>query len=71
MRHHHKDGESKAASAAMFDYLSVIILGFIDTRSVFVPTSAEYFSLMGGMLHLRRERRQQRVQMCLGFALNL
>lgn len=56
MRHHHKDGASKASSFAMFDYLSVIILGFIDTRSVFVPTSAEYFSLMGGMLHLHRER---------------
>lgn len=30
-----------------------MILGLIDTRSVFVPTSAEYFSLIGGMLHLR------------------
>lgn len=67
MRDLHKDGESKGWSSAMLDYLSVIMLGFIDTRSVFVPTSAEYFSLMGGMLHLHGERRQQRVQMCLRF----
>lgn len=41
----------------LFDHLSVMILGLIDTRSVFVPTSAEYFSLIGGMLHLRAANR--------------
>lgn len=30
-----------------------MMLGFIVTRSVLVPTSAEYFSLMGGTLHLK------------------
>lgn len=29
------------------------MLGFMVTRSVLVPTSATYFSLMGGMLHLQ------------------
>lgn len=40
-------------------YLSVIMLGFIVTRSVLVPTSAVYFSLMGGMLHLQRRKQSQ------------
>lgn len=31
------------------------MLGFIVTRSVLVPTSAEYLSLMGGMLHLQKK----------------
>lgn len=52
MRRHHKDQEMKGSSSRLY-YLSVMILGFIDTRSVLVPTSAEYFSLMGGMLHLQ------------------
>lgn len=67
MRQRHEDGDSKGWSAAILHYLSVMMLGFIDTRSVFVPTSAEYFSLMGGMLHLHRERPQQRVRRCLRF----
>lgn len=40
-------------------YLSVIMLGLIVTRSVLVPTSAEYLSLMGGMLHLQRRKHEE------------
>lgn len=40
----------------ILQYLSVIMLGFIVTRSVLVPTSAAYLSLMGGMLHLQEKK---------------
>ena len=35
-------------------YLSVMMLGLMVTRSVFVPTSVEYLSLIGGILHLKK-----------------
>lgn len=38
-------------------YLSVIMLGFIVTRSVLLPTSVEYFSFMGGILHLQKKEK--------------
>lgn len=34
--------------------LSVMMLGFTVTTSVFTPTSMVYFSEMGGRLHLRK-----------------
>ena len=38
-----------------------MILGLIVTKSVLVPTSAEYFSEMGGMLHLKKEKKRKKV----------
>ena len=35
--------------------LSVMMLGFTVTTSVFTPTSMVYFSEMGGRLHLQEE----------------
>ena len=46
----------------ILQYLSVIMLGFIVTRSVFVPTSAMYLSLMGGMLHLQEKKKSPTVE---------
>lgn len=57
LRHqHHGSGRFPVP----FEHLSVMMLGLIDTRSVFVPTSAEYFSLIGGMLHLRTAKQPQK-----------
>lgn len=53
-----KDRDRPRRSHPCLRYLSVIMLGFIVTRSVLVPTSAAYFSLMGGMLHLQKEKTQ-------------
>ena len=35
--------------------LSVMMLGFTVTTSVFTPTSMVYFSEMGGRLHLQKK----------------
>lgn len=39
--------------------LSVMILGFTVTTSVFTPTSMMYFSEIGGRLHLQKDRRHK------------
>lgn len=36
--------------------LSVMMLGFTVTTSVFTPTSMVYFSEMGGRLHLQKRQ---------------
>lgn len=36
--------------------LSVMMLGFTVTTSVFTPTSTVYFSEMGGRLHLQKRQ---------------
>ena len=36
--------------------LSVMMLGFTVTTSVFTPTSMVYFSEMGGRLHLQKRK---------------
>lgn len=57
IKQHKKETDVISPSGPYKTHLSVIILGFIVTRSVLVPTSAEYFSLMGGTLHLQKDRK--------------
>lgn len=42
-------------------YLSVIMLGFIVTRSVLDPTSLLYISEIGGILHLKKRLNMMRL----------
>lgn len=51
-----RETEVISCSDPYLQYLSVIMLGFIVTRSVLLPTSAVYFSLIGGMLHLQERK---------------